>query len=101
MDGRLRLAPRARFDYHRSLDVESRHAASPDIATVARLVGDPSRASMLTALMTGRALTATELALEAEVAPSTASSHLDKLQRAGLVTIAKQGRHRYFRLAGP
>jgi DNA-binding transcriptional ArsR family regulator len=49
--------------------------------------------------MEGRALTATELALEGDVAPSTASSHLAKLSRAGLVTIARQGRHRYFRLA--
>ena len=56
---------------------------------------------MLTALMEGRALTATELALEGGVAPSTASSHLEKLGGAGLVTIAIQGRHRYFRLAGP
>jgi Helix-turn-helix domain len=55
---------------------------------------------MLAALMEGRALTATELALEGGVAPSTASSHLGKLTRAGLVTIARQGRHRYFRLAG-
>jgi hypothetical protein len=56
---------------------------------------------MLTALMEGRALTATELALEADVTPPTASSHLEKLANAGLVTIAKQGRHRYFRIAGP
>jgi DNA-binding transcriptional ArsR family regulator len=56
---------------------------------------------MLTALMDGRALTATELALEGAVAPSTASSHLEKLTSAGLVTVARQGRHRYFRIAGP
>src|SRR5262245_66067507 len=56
---------------------------------------------MLTALMEGRALTATELALEAGVAPSTASSHLDKLARGRLVAIARQGRHRYFHIAGP
>ncbi len=55
---------------------------------------------MLTALMQGRALTATELALEGGVTPSTASSHLTRLRRAGLLEIARQGRHRYFRLAG-
>jgi hypothetical protein len=51
--------------------------------------------------MEGRALTATEQALECGVAPSTASSHLEKLAAAGLVAVARQGRHRYFRLAGP
>src|SRR5262249_30194704 len=55
---------------------------------------------MLTALMYGRALTATELAHEAGVMLSTASGHLRKLQEAGLVDIENQGRHRYFRLSG-
>jgi DNA-binding transcriptional ArsR family regulator len=75
--------------------------ASPDVAGVASLVGEPARGRMLTALMEGRALTATELALEGGVAPSTASSHLQRLARGGLVTMARQGRHRYFRIAGP
>jgi len=70
----------------------------PDIALVASLVGDPARANMLTALMSGQALTATELAREAGVTPQTASSHLAKLEAGGLVTPQKQGRHRYFRL---
>ena len=74
---------------------------SPDIAQVAASVGEPARARMLAALMEGRALTATELALEGGVAPSTASSHLAKLMAAGLVAIARQGRHRYFRIAQP
>lgn len=68
------------------------------IATLASLLADPARARMLTALMGGLALTATELALEADVAPSTASSHLAKLTGARLLSIEKQGRHRYFRL---
>jgi DNA-binding transcriptional ArsR family regulator len=72
----------------------------PNIAAVAALLGDPGRANMLTALMHGQALTATELAQEAGVALSTASGHLAKLQDAGLVGIEKQGRHRYFRLSG-
>ena len=50
--------------------------AGPDIAMVAALVGDPARSNMLTALMTGRALTASELAHQAGVTPQTASSHL-------------------------
>jgi DNA-binding transcriptional ArsR family regulator len=69
-----------------------------DLAGVAALIGDPARARMLTALMSGKALTATELSLEANVSASTASSHLSKLTNARLVAIEKQGRHRYFRL---
>jgi DNA-binding transcriptional ArsR family regulator len=72
----------------------------PNIAAIAALLGDPARANMLTALMHGQALTATELAQEAGVVLSTASGHLGKLQEASLVDIEKQGRHRYFRLSG-
>ena len=61
----------------------------PDITIVASLVGDPARANMLTALMSGQALTATELAQEAGVTPQTASSHLAKLEAGGLVTPQK------------
>jgi DNA-binding transcriptional ArsR family regulator len=75
--------------------------AHPDLAAVASLAGEPARARMLTALMEGRALTATELALEGGVSPSTASSHLAKLAAAGFVTPLRQGRHRYFRIASP
>jgi DNA-binding transcriptional ArsR family regulator len=75
--------------------------AGPDIAMVASLVGDPARANMLTGLMTGRALTATELAQEAGITPQTASSHLAKLEAGGLIEQEKQGRHRYYRLADP
>lgn len=70
----------------------------PDIAMVASLVGDPARANMLTALMSGRALTASELAQEAGITPQTASSHLAKLEAGGLIEPEKQGRHRYYRL---
>ena len=71
----------------------------PDIASVASLIGDRGRAQMLLALMTGRAHTATELAVSAGITKSTASTHLGKLLDARLVTVAAQGRHRYFRLA--
>jgi DNA-binding transcriptional ArsR family regulator len=74
--------------------------AGPDIAMVAALVGDPARANILTALMSGRALTASELAQEAGVTPQTASSHLGKLEAGGLIEPEKQGRHRYYRLTG-
>jgi DNA-binding transcriptional ArsR family regulator len=75
--------------------------AGPDIALVASLVGDPARANMLTALLSGRALTATELAHQAGITPQTASSHLSKLETGGLIEPEKQGRHRYYRLTGP
>ena len=71
----------------------------PDIAAVAGLLGEPARARMLLALMGGRALTASELALEAGVSPPTASAHLGKLVEAALLCAERQGRHRYFRLA--
>ena len=73
----------------------------PDIAHIAALIGDPARANMLTALMSGRALTATELAQEAGVTLQTASSHLTKLDSGGLLRPRKQGRHKYFSLANP
>jgi DNA-binding transcriptional ArsR family regulator len=74
--------------------------AGPNIALVASLVGDPARANMLMALMGGSALTATELAQEAGITAQTASSHLAKLEAGSLISPEKQGRHRYFRLAG-
>lgn len=73
---------------------------APQIAEVAALVGDPARANMLCALLGGRALTATELAFAAGVSPQTTSGHLGKLHAARLVVLMKQGRHRYYRLAG-
>ena len=72
----------------------------PDISRIAALIGDPARANILTALMTGKALTATELAAEAGVTLQTASAHLAKLEGGGLITLRKSGRHKYFRLAG-
>jgi len=71
----------------------------PYIAEAAALIGDPSRATMLSALMDGRALTATELAYASGITPQTASGHLSRLTEAKLVEVEKQGRHRYYRLA--
>lgn len=73
----------------------------PTIAAIAALLGDPARANMLTALLDGRALTVSELANAAGVALPTASGHLTRLQAAGLLSVEKQGRHRYLRLSGP
>jgi DNA-binding transcriptional ArsR family regulator len=68
-------------------------------AELAALSGDPGRASMLHALMDGRALTASELARTAGITPQTASGHLQRMTTAGLLAVEKQGRHRYHRLA--
>lgn len=65
------------------------------------MVGDPARAAMLSALLDGRAMTASELALAARITPQTASTHLGKLTKAGLLSVDRNGRHRYFRLASP
>lgn len=81
------------FAYHRTM------SDGPNIARVASLVGDPARAEMLSALMGGQALTATELAACAHVTRQTASVHLARLADAQLVSMTAQGRHRYFRLA--
>ena len=71
----------------------------PHINGIASLIGDRTRADMLTALLADRALTATELAEIAGIGKATASAHLTKLLDAGLVAVRAEGRHRYFRLA--
>ncbi|NGN70390.1 winged helix-turn-helix transcriptional regulator [Streptomyces sp. A7024] len=71
------------------------------LARTAALLADPTRAAFCLALIDGRAWTAGELARHAGVAPSTASEHLARLLEGGLVTLERQGRHRYVRLAGP
>ena len=69
------------------------------IVGVAALIGDQSRARMLMALMTGQAMTATELTAIAGLTKQTISAHLAKLVGARLLAVESQGRHRYFRLA--
>ena len=71
----------------------------PNIINIAALIGDQARAEVLTALMSGMAMTATELADVAGVTKQTMSAHLAKLVDAGLLAVVAQGRHRYFRLA--
>ena len=72
----------------------------PNIVRIAALIGDNARAEVLSALMSGGALTATELADIAGVTKQTIRFHLGKLLDAGLLEVEQQGRHRYFRLAG-
>jgi DNA-binding transcriptional ArsR family regulator len=76
-------------------------ASNAMFAEIAALAGDPARAGMLHALMDGRALTASELAHVAGIAPQTASGHLARMTAAGLLGVETQGRHRYHRLASP
>ncbi|WP_294904713.1 ArsR/SmtB family transcription factor [Tatumella sp. UBA2305] len=70
------------------------------VSEIAAAMADPSRVSMLCALMDGRAWTATELSVVAGIAPSTASAHLARLQQNRLISCLSQGRHRYYRLSG-
>lgn len=74
---------------------------APRLDEIARLVGDPSRAAMLAALMDGRAWTGRELASFVHVSPSTASSHLQRLVRGRLLSVVTQGRNHYYRIASP
>lgn len=83
------------FGLGRSMDVK------PDMARIARTIGEPTRIRMLTLLMEGRALTAKELAYGAGVEPGTATTHLQRLLADALVTLSPQGRHKYFRLTSP
>ncbi|ADO47855.1 ArsR/SmtB family transcription factor [[Enterobacter] lignolyticus] len=81
-------------------DVESQVSQERALAGLAFAMSDVSRMKMLCALMDGRAWTATELAVAADIAPSTASAHLCKLVDSRLIVGLSQGRHRYFRLTG-
>jgi len=71
------------------------------IAEVAALIGDPARANMLFALKDEGTMSASELANVAGVAPNTASGHLAKLTTAGILTVERKGRYRYYSLSGP
>src|SRR5450755_1324327 len=74
-------------------------AACP-VALVAELIGETGRAAILLALLDGRARTAGELALVANISASSASGHLSKLVDGGLLVVQRSGRHRYYSLAG-
>jgi len=75
--------------------------SASDLASLATLLADETRAAMCLALLDGRAWTAGELAAHARVAPSTATEHLHRLIGGGLLVERRQGRHRYVQLAGP
>src|SRR5439155_7778862 len=79
------------------MNVETTDAAASSIAAA---IGEPARARMLYCLADGRARTSTELAIVADVSPSTASVHLQRLRTRRLVKVYAQGKHRYYSLAG-
>src|ERR1700677_471479 len=93
------VAAQEHFVYHQSMNVD-RHADSA-VAGIANAIGEPARARMLYCLMDGHARTSTELAMVAEVSPSTASVHLNRLKTERLVKVLVQGKHRYYSLEGP
>lgn len=71
---------------------------NPNMAEIAALLGETSRATILASMMDGRFHTASELAYMAAIKPQTASFHLAKLVEGKLIKVEKQGRHRYFQL---
>jgi DNA-binding transcriptional ArsR family regulator len=74
--------------------------ADTAVSKIAAAIGEPARARMLYCLDDGRARTSTELAMLAEITPSTASVHLHRLAAQRLVKVFAQGKHRYYSLAG-
>jgi DNA-binding transcriptional ArsR family regulator len=94
------------FVYYQSMNVdrsgERDHIGHDDAAVskMAAAIGEPARARMLYCLIDGRARTSTELAVVADVTPSTASVHLQRLKTQRLVKVLAQGKHRYYSLEG-
>lgn len=80
------------------MDADQNHDFA--VSQIAGAIGEPARARMLYSLLDGHARTSTELATIAEVTPSTASVHLNRLRDARLVQMLAQGKHRYYSLAG-
>jgi DNA-binding transcriptional ArsR family regulator len=88
------------FVYRKSVHASIDSDADRGIADLAAVIGEPTRARMLLSLMDGRARTGTELAALAEVGASTASAHLQRLQAVRLISVRRQGKHRYYALGG-
>jgi DNA-binding transcriptional ArsR family regulator len=92
------MVRRSRLVYDQSMDVE--YSAEKAVSRIAAAIGEPARARILYCLLDGHARTSTELALVAEVSPSTASVHLTHLRDRGLLRVLAQGKHRYYSLEG-
>lgn len=85
----------------KTVAIKSSMVAAANMVEVAALVGDTTRATILAALMSGQALTASELAARARVSKSTASGHLTKLVSTRLLAVTQKRRNRYYRIASP
>jgi DNA-binding transcriptional ArsR family regulator len=94
----MTVAEQEHFAYHQSVNVDQDNDAA--VSRIAAAIGEPARARMLYCLSDGRARTSTELAVVAEVTPSTASVHLQRLKAERLVKVLAQGKHRYYSLDG-
>jgi DNA-binding transcriptional ArsR family regulator len=95
----IRVARREHFVYRQTMDADQ--SADSAVSRIAAAIAEPARTRMLYCLLDGRARTSTELAIVAEVTPSTASVHLSRLKEDNLVNVMVQGRHRYYSLQGP
>jgi DNA-binding transcriptional ArsR family regulator len=94
----MTVADPRHFVYRQIMNAES--GADAAVSRLAIAIGEPARTRMLLSLMDGRARTSTELAMLADVTPSTASVHLNRLKKEKLVRVSVQGRHRYYCLEG-
>ena len=92
------MAPRAYLQEMNTTPI-SPVPSGVSMAEIGALVGDPARANMLTALLNGESLSASDLAWHGGVTPQTASGHLAHMVAAELVTVTAMGRHRYYKLA--
>jgi DNA-binding transcriptional ArsR family regulator len=93
------VAAQEHFVYHQTMNVEDH--ADVAVSRIAAAIGEPARARMLFSLVDGHARTSTELAIVADVSPSTASVHLNRLKTEHLVKVHVQGKHHYYSLEGP
>jgi DNA-binding transcriptional ArsR family regulator len=97
--GSLRFAMQEQFVYNQSMNVGQ--DTEDAVSRIAAAIGERARARMLYTLLDGHARTSTELAVVAEVSPSTASVHLSRLKAERLIKVLVQGKHHYFSLDGP
>jgi DNA-binding transcriptional ArsR family regulator len=95
----LALVEHAHFVYNQTMPAEE--DVDVAVSRIAAAIGEPARARMLYWLVDGHARTSTELAMAADVSPSTASVHLNRLKKERLVKVFIQGKHRYYSLHGP
>lgn len=95
----IQVARHEHFVYYQSMNVEN--DADAAVSRIAAAIGESARVRILFCLMDGHARTSTELSVVADVTPSTASAHLNRLKTEHLVKVVIQGKHRFYSLEGP